>query len=274
MRTKQLALGLVMLGAIAVPAGWAASPLIQAFETSINLDANFMHTQYHENLSPIGDDESGFTEGAGVTIGSLLPLKPGYSPDLYTYLGYNINAGNIHYGGYFQDGTPLAATDHAVFQNIEARIGAGFPLADGSELIPFIAGGYQAWNRNVDGTGVFGGGEFYHSGLFGAGLRYDYPVSPTVVVSGTAEILGLAGGGVHNPSINFGRGFGVTPEEHLEFEVSDQISPRWHVFGTGFFTHFNYSGTHPEYFPYYYVYEPQSVTTQYGFSIGFGYSFD
>jgi len=274
MRAKILGLGLCV-GALAVPVTWAASPLIQAIETSINIDAGFMHTQYHENLSPIGDDESGFTEGGGVNISYLMPVRPGYSPDLYTYIGYNLNAGEIHYGGYFQDGVPLSATDHAVFQNIEARIGLGFPLASGAEVIPFIAGGYQAWNRNVDGTGVDAGGEFYHSGLFGAGLKLDVPVAPTVVVSATGEILGLAGGGVNNPAVDFGRGFGVTPEERFELGVADQVSPRWHVAGAAFIDHFNYSGTHPEYYGNLgSIYEPLSSTTQFGFSVGFGYSFD
>jgi len=263
-----------MVGVFAVPVTYAAVPLVQAVETSINIDGIVQHTQYHENVSPIGDDESGFNGGGGVNISSLLPVKPGYSPDLYTYIGYNLEAGGIHYGGHFQDGTPLSATDNAVFQNIEARIGAGFPLNTGIEVIPFIVGGYQAWNRNIDGPGIDGGGEFYHSGLFGFGVKFDEPVSSTVVLSETGEFLGLAGGGVHNPYVNFGRGFGVTPEEKFEFSVADQITPRWHVTGSAFVEHFNYSGTHPEYFDGYYVYEPLSTTTQFGFTVGVGYSFD
>jgi hypothetical protein len=275
MRVTYLGLGAVLVGMIAVPVSRAAIPLVQAIETSINIDAAYMHTQYHENLHPTGDDENGFSPGFGVSIGSLLPIRPGYSPDLYTYLGYDFSAGDIHYDGhYILSGLPVAATDNAVFNRIEARIGLGYPLADGVEIIPFVAGGYQAWNRNINNRGVIGTDEFYHSGLFGAGVKLDVPVSPTVVVSATGEIMGLAGGGITANGTDFGRGFGVTPLERFELSAADQITPRWHVTGSAYVERFNYSGTHPEYFPGYYVYEPLSTTTQFGFTVGVGYSFD
>ncbi len=265
-----------MAGLFAVPVTWAAVPLVQAVETSINIDASFMHQQYHENLHPVGDVENGYMPGFGVNISSLLPVKPGYSPDLYTYLGYDFNAGDIHYDGhYIASGAPAVATDNAVFQRIEGRIGAGFPLQGGAEVIPFVMGGYQAWNRNVNQKGAIANDEFYHSGLFGLGVKLDVPVTPTVVISGTGEIIGLAGGGITAHGINFGRGFGVTPEERLELAVTDQFTPRWHATGSAYWEHFNYSGTHPEYYgDEGYAYEPFSTTTQFGFTVGVGYSFD
>jgi len=275
MRVKYVGLGLVLLGGFAVPASWAASPIVQAMETSISLDASYMHTQYHENIHPVGDVENGLSPGFGVKISSLLPLRPGYSPDLYTYLGYDFSAGDIHYDGhYIGSGAPAVATDNTVFNRVEARIGAGFPLANGVEVIPFAMGGYQSWNRNINQKGAIGSDEFYHSYLFGAGVKLDVPVSPTIVVSATGEILGLAGGGITADGTNFGRGFGVTPEERVELGIDDAVTQRWHVTGAAWFEHFDYSGTHPEYFPGYYIYEPLSTTTQFGFNLGVSYSFD
>lgn len=255
---------------------------IQAAETNLRISGGFMHTQYHENLQP-GDDESGYTPGLGVGASVLLPFtrnRPA-SPDFYAALDYDIDAGNILYAGHLQEedgGAPLDATDHAVFQRIEARLGVGFPLENGIESIPFFAFGYQAWNRNDTSAETIDGGEFYHSGLFGLGWKLDVPVTPTIVLSGDGEFLALAGGGITNPEIgyglDFGRGFGVTPEERIELALDDQVAGHFHLFAKAFWEHFNYSGTHPEYYgDAGYAYEPLSTTTQFGLNVGAAYSF-
>jgi hypothetical protein len=136
-----------------------------------------MHQQYHENLA-VGDDESGYMPGFGVTLSALLPTSPGHpaAPDIYTDLGYEFNAGEIDYAGHYQTGQPTTATDNAVFNRLEARLGVGLPLLNGDELIMFAAGGYQAWNRNINQKDAIGTDEFYSSGLFGGGLKLDVPL--------------------------------------------------------------------------------------------------
>ncbi len=252
----------------------AASPAVQGVEDSVWVGADYLHTQYHENLSP-GDDESGYMPGFSIGAGALLPLRPGFpgSLDLYSSFSYDFNADSIKYAGHYQSGGALDASDRAVVQRIEARIGLGFPLADGGEAVPFLATGYQAWNRNVDSSTTVYGGEFYHAALFGGGVKLDVPVAPGVVVSGTGEVLAVALGGITGNGINFGGGFGVTPEERFEVRVDDRVSGRWHVFGKAFLEHFNYAGTRPEYFSTYYIYEPFSTTTQFGVGVGVAYSF-
>ncbi|OYV37799.1 MAG: hypothetical protein B7Z81_05490, partial [Acidocella sp. 20-61-6] len=217
MVSRFAACGAGLLLAWASPA-FAASPAVQAAETSVYLGAGVMHSQYHENLTP-GDDESGYTPGFSVGASVLLPMRPAdlANPDFYAALNYDFNAGNITYAGHYQaidGGAPLQATDRAVFNRIEVRLGIGVPLAGGGEAIPFIAGGYQAWNRNIDSPMTVNGGEFYHTGLFGAGMKFDQPLGRLLVASVTGEVFGLAGGGITNPQIgggqSFGRGFGVT----------------------------------------------------------------
>jgi hypothetical protein len=271
MGLKQAGLGIAMAALLAAPAGEAASPPVAAAETTLSLNVSGMHTQYHENLQ-VGDDESGYTPGAGVGISALIPY--GYETDLYSSLAFELNAGPIDYNGHYQTGQPATATDNAVFNRIEARVGVGLPMAGGAEAIPFLAGGYQAWNRNVDHANTTDGGEFYHTFLFGGGFKFDQPVGPAVVLSFTGELLGLAGGNVQNNGVGFGRGMGVTAEELISLGIDYAITPRWHTFASLYWEHFDYSGTHPEYFANGYAYEPLSTTTQFGVDAGVGYSFN
>ncbi len=273
----------MLLGLALVPAARAASPAVQAAETSVYVDAGFDHTQYHENVNPIsgGDDESGFMPGFGIGASALIPMHPGNagSPDFYTSLNYDFNAGDIKYAGHYQSGGAVDATDNAVQQRIEARIGVGFPLLGGGESIPFVAGGYQFWNRNINIQGQIGSDEFYRSGLVGAGWKFDQPIGRNFVVSVTPEFLGLVGGSISINDLPFGgRGFGVTPEERVELGLDDALGAHLHVFAKADWEHFNYSGTHPFYFifdgyNYGYVYEPFSTTTQFGMNVGVSYSF-
>jgi hypothetical protein len=274
MRWNSLNLGTMLAGVLLASPASAASPAVQAAETTLTFDAAAMHTQYHENLQ-VGDDESGYTAGFGIGASLLQPLDPRRRDglDYYAAMAYDFHAGNIKYAGHYQSGVPADADDRTVFQRIELRMGVGVPLILGAEFIPFAAGGYQAWNRNVDGPNSYYGGEFYRSFLFGAGFKFDVPLTPTLVTSATAELLGLAGGGITGNGYDFGRGFGVTPQERFELGLDDAVTQHFHVFTRAYWEHFNYSGTRPQYYTTYYIYEPFSTTTQFGVNLGAAYSF-
>ena len=274
MRFGALSVGLSLGACLAVQPAQGASPAVSAAETSVNLSVGGMSTQYRENVVP-GDHENGATPGFGVGVSVLLPTHPGdtSSVDIYSALIYNFDAGNIGYSGhYLVSGAPASATDHAVFNRLEARLGLGFPMIYGMESIPFLAGGYQSWNRNIDAPGPASSDEFYHTGLFGLGYRLDVPIGGGFVASGTGELLGLAGGGINDNSENWSGGFGVTPEERVELGLDDAVFGQFHLFAKAYWQHFNYSGTRPD--SYYYFYEPFSTTTQFGANIGIGYSFN
>jgi hypothetical protein len=251
----------------------AAHNQIIAAETTVNASAAFMHTQYHENFPEgTGDDENGFSPGFGVGVSGLIPFPP-LRADLYTALNYDFSAGDITYGGhYLYSGLPAFATDNTVFNRVEIRVGLGLPLANGMEVIPFVAGGYQAWNRNINKKDAIGTDEFYSSGLMGGGVKLDAAVAPGWVVSGTAELLALAGGRVDFDSVGGGGNFGVTPEERVELSADDDVAGRFHAFLKLYWEHFDYSGSKPSlHTPYFY--EPLSTTTQFGANLGVGYSF-
>ncbi len=251
----------------------AAHQQIIAAETMVNASAAFMHTQYHENVvEGSGDDETGLSPGFGVGISGLIPFPP-INADLYTALDYDFSAGDIRYGGhYLISDAPLTATDNTVFNRVELRVGLGFPSLNGLEVIPFAAGGYQAWNRNINVKDAIGTDEFYSAGLIGGGIKFDLPVGPRWVVSATGELLALAGGRVEFNSVGGGGNFGVTPEERVELAADYDVSGRFHTFLKLYWEHFDYSGSksslHTPYF-----YEPLSTTTQFGANVGFGYSF-
>jgi hypothetical protein len=253
---------------------------IIAAESTISLSAGFMHTQYHENATPgTGDDESGFTYGLGAGISGLIP-NPIIRADLYTALQYDFDAGNITYGGhYLYSGLPAEATDNAVFNRLEARFGVGFPVGDDVELIPFVAGGYQAWNRNVNQKDEIGSDEFYRAGLMGGGLKLDIAASPRLVFSATGEALAVVGGGTRSNDLGLNFEFGPTGEERFEIGADYAVTRPFHVFTRLDWEHFNYSGSKLSAATLdiggfgYKFYEPLSTTTQFGANVGVAYSF-
>jgi hypothetical protein len=276
MQLKPISLGLAAAAFLAAPLAHAASPEVYAAENNLSANVGYNITHYSENLTP-GDSEAGDEPGFGVGgsyLGSSHPGNPG-ALDFYTALNYQFNAGSIKYTGhYLYSGDPVDATDNAVFQRIEARIGAGFPIIGGGESIPFLVGGYQSWNRNINNKGQIGTDEFYHSGLLGLGWKFDQPVGDGFTLSALLEGYGLVGGGITATDVPpgiFPATFNVTPEINLEFEADKAFGPHLHLFYRVSGEHFTYSGTRIDAYTYYY--EPSSETTQGSFLVGAKYSF-
>jgi len=258
---------------------------VRAAETNLNVNFGVMHTDYHENLNP-GDDEHGITGGFGLGASILTPEHGLFSnSDLYAALSYALSAGNLRYDGHevylpTDTVTPLDSTDRAVFQRIEGRLGLGFPLIGGAEVIPFLAGGYQAWNRNIGLPGDIGTDEFYSSVLLGGGVKLDVPVTSALVLSATGEGLALIAGNIDNDEFGLNEGLGGSAEEVLTLGADYDINGRFHGFVNADVDHFNYGGNKPQpqkaiaEGPYYFTFpEPVSSTTQIGVNVGVSYSF-
>ena len=243
---------------------------IAAAETNLNISVGFMHTNYSEGAL---DSENGFTPGFGVGAGVLLPAAwPNI--DYYSAFSYRFNAGNLTYNGhYLFSGAPLTATDRAVFNNIDARIGLGFPLNGGAlEVIPFLAAGYQSWNRNIDVNHALSTDEFYSSALVGGGVKLDVPLTSSIVASGSAEMLAMVGNHIDGNSIGVDFGMGNSAQERVSLGVDDALYGPWHLQATANLSHFNYAGSKPTVETYGF-YEPLSNTTQVGVNLGVSYSF-
>ena len=250
-------------------AGQTAHREIAAAETNLFAQAGGFHSQYQENIQP-GDGEHGFTPGFTIGGGVLMPSAlPNL--DLYGAFSYEYTAGNLTYNGHYQpSGTPLTATDGAAFNRVEGRVGLGLPVAGGvAEAIPFLAGGYQSWNRNVTVTGGQGADEVYSSGMAGGGVKLDIPITATIVASGTAELLGLVGTHIEVSDYGIGSGMGDSAQERVSLGLDDALHGPLHVQASADWEHFNYAGSQP----FDGIYEPSSTTTQFGVNLGLAYSF-
>jgi hypothetical protein len=261
--------GISLLAAAPVMAQSAHSE-IAAAETNLNVSLGFLHENYSEG--PL-DSESGYMPGFEVGASVLLP-SAWSNIDLYSSFAYQFNAGNITYNGhYLVSGLPSTATDRAVLNHLEAKLGLGLPLVGGAlEAIPFLSGGYQSWNRNIDNKGVIGTDEFYSSASLGGGVKLDIPVTATIVASGSAEMLDMLGSHVQSDSFGFGFNMGNSTQERVSLGLDDALAGPLHLLVSADMMHFNYAGSKPS-IGSYGLYEPLSNTTQVGMNLGVSYSF-
>ena len=254
-----------LVGCFAVGEAWAGNSAIQAAETNISIGLSGSYSHYHESLGSLSDTESGglggFTVGASRLGGGL------GSEAFYAALSYDFSGGFLAYDGFTQTGSIYDARDRAFFNHVEIRLGDGFALARSMELIPFFAGGYQNWYRNV--TGSAGYGEFYQAGLLGAGLKLDVAASSSLVLSAAAEGLAVVHGSISAPALGLNAGFGTSGEESVRLGADWRLDPRWHVFAGLGVTHFDYTGSKLDNG----FYEPPSMTVQIQSEIGLKFGF-
>ncbi len=250
---------------------WGASPAVVAAETSVSLGLTGGYDRYSESLAP-RDTERGGLLGAVVGIGALRPGDFGLwgFTDVYAGASYNFDYGFLRYKGNLQDvdATPYRASDGAFYNNAMVRLGLGRPLSDGREIIPYVAGGYQNWYRNVDGPN--GIGEYYQAGLLGGGLKLDVPVNPLLVLSASAEGLAVVGGTIAAPSEAFHGDFGTSAEERVRLDADYRLGGSWHAFAGVSAEHYNYAGTKAGNDG---LYEPLSSTIQLESTIGVTFGF-
>jgi hypothetical protein len=248
----------------------AASPPVTAAETQLQLGLTAGYASYEENIFP-QDTETGGLLGFSAGVSALTSSRlSGPLPDLYTDVGYDFSAGFLHYKGNLQAPgyPPYHATDNAYYNTAIVRLGLGAALNNGMEIIPYLAGGYQNWYRNVGGAGGYG--EFYQSGLLGGGIKLDLTTSPALVLSASAEGLAVIGGGISVPSQNFSGDFGNTAEERVSLDADYRLTNAWHAFAGLGVTHYEYSGTKPGVSG---LYEPLSTTLEINSMFGLAYGF-
>lgn len=249
----------------------AASPAIAASETAAKLALTAGYSKYEENVFP-QDSENGGLVGvqAGLSVLTPAPVTIPGLPDLYTGLEYDFAAGFLRYVGNVQaPGYPAyQANDDDYYNTAIVRLGLGRPLGQGVEIIPYIAGGYQNWHRNI--SGPEGYGEFYQSGLAGAGIKLDIAAGPELVWSLSAESLAVLGGGISVPSKNFSGSFGSSAEERVSLDADYRFTDNWHAFAGLGITHYDYTGSKANAFG---IYEPLSSTLQINSEFGIAYGF-
>lgn len=259
-----------LLGWATVAVAQAASPAVTAAETQLQLGLTTGYGNYEENVFP-QDTESGALLGfrAGVSALTASPFG-GMLPDLYTDLGYDFSAGFLTYKGNLQSpGYPSYQTsDNSYYNTAIVRLGLGAPLNNGMEIIPYLAGGYQNWYRNIGGAAGYS--EFYQSGLIGGGIKLDVATGRAWVLSASAEGLAVIGGSISVPSQNFSGDFGNSAEERVSLDADYRLTNAWHAFAGLGVTHYEYTGTKPGLQG---IYEPLSTTLQINSLFGVAYGF-
>ena len=261
--------GMVALAAV-LPA-CAAAPAISAAETTVHIGVTAGYAGYEENIDP-HDTESGALLGLEGGVSALTPTIPGQFgwPDLYASVSYNFSAGLLRYRGNLQDGqnTPYDASDTSYFNTAIVRLGLGRPVGEGVEVIPYAAGGYQNWYRNVGGPDGYG--EYYQAGMLGGGIKLDVAATPLLVVSAAAEGFAVIGGSVSVPVENFSGDFGTSAEERVSLDADYRLDDSWHAFAGLGLTHYGYTGSKPDAAG---GYEPLSTSLQVNSIFGLAYGF-
>jgi opacity protein-like surface antigen len=261
--------GGIVLAAMA--AAQAAPPAIDAAETSVRLGLTAGYDSYEENVRP-QDTETGALLGLEAGASALTPSALGGLgwPDLYASVSYGFSAGLLHYKGNLQNPqqTPYYARDTSYFNTVIVRLGLGRPISGNMEIIPYAAGGYQNWSRNVGGFAGYG--EYYQSGLIGGGLKLDVAATPLLVVSAVAEGFAVVGGTISVPSQDFSAGFGASAQERVSLDADYRINNGWHAYAGLGLVHNDFTGSKPDGSG---AYEPLSTNLQVDSMLGLAYGF-
>ncbi len=249
----------------------AADPAITAAETGAQLALTAGYSNYEENIFP-QDTENGGLLGikAGLSALTASNLSAIGLPDLYTGIEYDFSAGFLNYHGNVQTQgyPPYRAKDTDYYNTAIVRLGLGAQVRPGLEVIPYIAGGYQNWYRNIGGPAGYDA--LYQSGLIGGGIKLDLAAGPLLVLSASAESLAAIGAGVSVPSQDFSGNFGSSAEERVSLDADYRITSAWHAFAGLGITHYEYTGSKPNGFG---SYEPLSTTFQINSLFGITYGF-
>ena len=224
---------------------------------------------YQENIkSQAADTESGWQPGFGIDgsyMGKFWGLHNIY---METHFGYT--SGSVEYMGSLSNGALYNGTDNATTYRVLGRLGKGYTVGRSSMLTPYITGGFQHWNRDL--TGPYGYTEDYSAGLVGAGVKYQYEITPRWIVGANGNVMAVVGGQM-TPSVYNGvlgtASFDTSGEEDVGVSTDYRISGPLHVFGGVHLTHFNYTGGKPNYG----FREPSSQTNQFNVDAGVAYSF-
>lgn len=270
MKLKVLAFFISSICSVSALASDGNNPIVSANnEAGIAAVGTLMNYQEHITPGP-SDIESGWMPGFEVKYSLMGNYFSSLPSNMYFAVHYQFNSGDISYQGAFQNGTPYDGTDSATTNRVIARIGKGFQLTNSMMLTPYIAGGYQDWNRHL--LGPHGYTEDYSSGLIGAGAMFQYAATQRLVLTVNADGLAMVGGGMtpHLSGVNLGNAsFGTSGQEKIAADADYRISGPWHLYGGLSYTHFNYTGGALNFG----ASEPLSSTNLFSMDAGIGYHF-
>ncbi|WP_308389856.1 hypothetical protein [Acidithiobacillus sp. AMEEHan] len=264
------AVGLAVCSFSAIAFASGAESSIVAANNEVGIAAVGTLMNYQENLPSPSDTESGWMPGFEFKYSLMGNYFSSLPSNIYFAVNYQFNSGGIHYdGANLATHKPVQTTDDATTNRVLARIGKGFTIARSVMLTPYIAGGYQDWNRHLSAIET----EDYSSGLVGAGALFQYAATSDLVLSANLEGLAMVGAGMTPhlaglPDLG-SASFKTSGQEKIGVDADYKISGPWHIYGGLSFTHFNYTGGELKYG----FFEPSSQTNLFSMDAGIGYQF-
>ncbi len=239
-------------------------------EVGIAVTGNLINYQEHVPASyGPSDTESGWTPGFNLKAISMGNL--GGIPNLYGQVNLTYDSGSIAYKGAVLY-RPYDDTDRSTMYRVVGRLGKGFFLSPNAMVTPYLALGYQHWNRDL--VGPYGYVEDYSAFLFGIGAKGQYALTNRLVLGAHAEFLAVVNGHM-TPKIR-GLGnilgtsqFGMSGEEDVGLNVDYRIDGPVHLFGGLNYIHYNYTGGLFNFG----AFEPFSATNLFRVEAGVAYSF-
>ncbi|MBU2802257.1 hypothetical protein HFV02_08295 [Acidithiobacillus caldus] len=277
MDMKKMLLGSVLMAISTMALAGTASDGISSIvatnnEAGIAVTGNLFNYQEHITPGP-SDTESGWTPGFQVKASVMRDLM-GLS-NVYGQVKFSYNSGGIDYHGAVENlstgtATPYDTTDDSTQYRILGRLGKGFAITDNAMLTPYVAIGYQHWNRHL--VGPYGYTEDYSAVLTGLGVKGQYALTQRLVLGANAEFLAVVDGQM-TPNLDglpLGTAnFGTTGEERVGMDADYRLMGGLHLFGNLDYTHYDYTGGNLNYG----FYEPFSASNQFAVGAGLAYSF-
>ncbi len=189
--------------------------------------------------------------------------------NVYGQINFHYDSGSIAYKGAVGR-RPYDGTDRATMYRIMGRLGKGFSVCPNAMVTPYVALGYQHWNRHL--LGPYGYTEDYSALLVGMGVKGQYALTNRLVLGANAELLAVTNGQMTPHLFNglYGTAhFGTTGEEVVGLDANYRLTGHVHLFGGLEYTHYNYTGG-PLRFG---ALEPSSSTNLFDLDAGVAYAF-
>jgi len=278
----------VALGSVCTTAVAATSSInpILAANSEAGIFLSRTQSNYSENIvSQYGSDtEHGAIGGFGIKVSDNFNAF-GVN-NWYASLSYRRTSGQTQY----EDGLSFESAGHNT-NNISAKFGKTFFMANDMAVTPYLFGGYRSWNRVVP-NGV-ANPENYSNGYIGMGGMFQYAVDPRLVLSANAGIGDVIGGSINGDTQmlsqeydgylypnSFNASLASRPYGTVGAGADYRVTRNLHLFTNLQYTEFQYGGSPTYVFQgsgplqgyYGTLREPSSQTSNFTMDLGVAYS--
>ena len=255
-----------------------------------HFDFGFMYwyVDYKEDVPPPGKS----TE-KGWLPGFYLGFDRNKGSSFYAKIFTEFSFGDDTYDGTTQTGTPISfsSDNYQFFFRGEINLGYNFAITPNISIIPYTGYGFRVWNRgqtqirSIDGMNVMTIKEEYSWHYIPVGIAADFKISNRFSIEPNAGARFMFYGkmdvmfsqldpGFNNPDVKLGNRIGYYAEIPLRY----RFSKNWSVILKPWYAYDEIGQSDTVDLTYYgqtvgALYEPPSVTHQYGINVGLSLSY-